>query len=170
MYNSKLKYYYLDTSIFIRIHRFYPIPKLWDEFESLVISGNLLSHIYVYNEFKPGTKIPDDLVKWAKKHKSIFMGITQRQTEIVNEILNKFPSLINYDKEIDDADPWIIALAKEESEKSSLFHIENIIVSTEEPKGSKIPDVCDYYNIHHMNFFEFINDRGYALELINIGK
>ena len=41
--------------------------------------------------------------------------------------------MIDYNKEIDDADPWIIALAKEESEKPSLFSEQHIVVSTEKP-------------------------------------
>lgn len=168
MSNSILKYYYFDTSIFIRIHRFYPIQKLWDELELLVDSGSLLSHIFVYNELKPNTTNPDDLVKWAKRHKSIFKNITRRQTEIVEEIVKKFPSLIDYNKEIDDADPWIIAIAKEESEKPRLFSEQYIVVSTEKSAGTRIPNACNYLKVPHMDFFEFIDERGYELELKDI--
>ena len=168
MSDSLLKYYYFDTSIFIRIHRFYPIQKLWNELESLVDFGSLLSHVFVYNELKPNTTNPDDLVKWVKKNRSIFKDITLRQTEIVEEIVNKFPSLIDHNKEIDDSDPWIIALAKEESEKTSLLTEQHIVVSTEKPTGVRIPKACNYLKVPHLDFFEFIDERGYKLELKDI--
>lgn len=167
----KTKIYCFDTSAFIRINRFYPsdiFSDLWEELETLIKSGNLISHQYVLNEIKPKTSKPDFLGEWIKDKTSIFKNITQRQIEIVTEILEKFPGLIDYKKEMDEADPWIIALAKEEMGKKDLFSEEReiILVSEESSRSSnKIPAVCKEFGVTHRTLFEFFQDMGWTFKL-----
>jgi len=170
MSESSTRIYCFDSSAFIRINRFYPkdiFLYLWEELESLIKEGQLISHIYVRNEIYPKTgKTPDALGQWISDKTSIFFEITQRQVEIVTEILKEFPGLIDYRKEQDDADPWVIALAKEVNEKESLFSKEIIVVSEESIRASnKIPAVCNAFEVGHMTLFEFFQDRGWTFKL-----
>lgn len=136
--------------------------------ESLIKSGNLISHQICLEEIMPKTKKPDLLGEWIKDKASIFKKITPRQIEIVTEILEKFPGLIDYKKEKDEADPWIIALAKEEMEKKDLFSAEReIILASEESTRSsiKIPAVCREFGVNHMTLFEFFQNMGWSFKL-----
>ena len=167
----KTKIYCFDTSAFIRINRFYPreiFSDLWEELESLIKSGYLFSHQICLEEIRPKTSKPDFLGEWVKDKTSIFKNITERQVKIVTEILEKFPGLIDYKKEKDEADPWIIALAKEEIEKRDLFSEEReiILVSEESTRSSiKIPAVCREYGVNHKTLFEFFQDMGWSFKL-----
>lgn len=170
MADTKVKIYVFDTSAFIRINRFYPptiVSDLWENLELLLKSGSIISHEYVLNEIKPkGTSKPDFLARWISDKTGIFKGITVRQTDFVKEILNEFPGLIDYKKEKDEADPWVIALAKEEIEEPGLFGKEVIVVSEESISSSqKIPAVCKHFKIPHMSLFEFFSERKWMFRL-----
>ena len=172
MVDSKVKRhspYIFDTSAFITINRFYPhtfVPDLWDKLEKLIKSGNIISHEYVLNEINPTTKKPDFLAEWVGDKTEIFRGITQEQTEIVRKILEKFPGLIDYKKEKDEADPWVIALAKEEIEMPGLFKRDVIVVSQESPRSpQKIPAVCKHFGISYKSLFEFFESRGWIFRI-----
>ncbi|MBU0980543.1 MAG: DUF4411 family protein [Nanoarchaeota archaeon] len=54
----------------------------------------------------------DTLAKWAKKQKKMFISPTQRQIQIVKELLQEYPSLVDVSAK-HSADPWVIALAIE---------------------------------------------------------
>ena len=134
----------------------------------MIKSGNIISHQYVLKEIMPNTSKPDILGEWVKDKTSIFKKITQRQIELVTEILEKFPGLIDYKKEKDEADPWIIAVAKEEMENKDLFSEEReiILVSKESTRSSiKIPAVCREFGVNHKTLFEFFQDMGWSFKL-----
>ena len=88
------EYYVIDTSSLIDLNRFNPIdlyPSVWKKLENLINKGQLISPIEVFNELK---KQDDGVAEWAKKNKTMFKYVTKRQTEIVTQILIKYPSLI----------------------------------------------------------------------------
>lgn len=157
------------------MNRFYPktfMPDLWNKLDSLIKTGNIISHEYVMNELTPKSKTsqPDFLVDWIKDKREIFRSITPEQVGIVKDILEKFPGLIDYKKEKEEADPWIIALAKEEIQESPLFLKKDVALVTMESVNSpqKIPAVCRYLNIPHLNLLEFFKERGWAFRLEEI--
>ncbi len=166
------KIYCIDSSVFIslnRINQIIPIPDIWIEFDKLFRSGRLLSHEFVYEEFNPESKNPDFLAKWMKDKKEYFVGTTEKQFQLVEKILERFEGLINPDKEKNEADPWIIALAIEKNEEVTLFgqNIEYYVVSREKIKSStKIPAACRAFNVPHMSFEEFLEDNGWRLGII----
>jgi len=105
-------FYIIDSCSLIDLNRHNPIdlfPSLWKKIEELIKSNMMVSHIEVFNEI---TQQDDKLTEWIKKYKSIFRNVTQRQAEIVWEILKKYPSFVKIDNQY-DADSWLIALAKE---------------------------------------------------------
>lgn len=160
--------YCFDTSAFITMHRYYSydlVPKLWDDLlQQLFQNGRAFSHQYVLNEIEPA----DFLGQWVSDKKSSFLPATERQTELVRKILARFPGLIDPNKEIDEADPWVIALTIEKTESSILIedYSKLTIVSTESKRSlKKIPAVCQAFGLSHMDLKQFFADNGWKFQI-----
>lgn len=170
--SNQEKIYCFDSSIFIslnRIQNYVPIPNVWQELEKLFNAGKIISHEFVYEEFNPERKNPDFIAKWIKDKKGYFLGITDKQSKKVEEILQKFPDFIDAEKENDQADPWIIALAIEKMEEVTLFGQNTLVyvVSQEKISSSKrIPAVCREFKVPHMNLDDFLKDNGWHFGII----
>jgi len=156
--------YVIDASSLIDLNKFNPIdlyPTPWERIEKLIDTGVLLSPIEVFKEVHRD----EMLVQWLKNHKQMFKPITKKQTEIVAQILKKYPSIINVKKE-NAADPWVIALAAEMSEpqkQSTLIKIKWLVVTEEKKKGLqvKIPLICEDYKIEYLKIFDMFRSRGW---------
>lgn len=160
----------LDTSAFVDINRYLIklIPQLFDELDKLFNSGRIISHEIVYEEITTLSKKPDSLTKWIQPKKAFFKEITLKQTLLVAEIVQKFPTLISYKSEKDDADPWVVATALEQKSKPDLFSgIQDfVVVSTEsEFIPNHLPAVCKYYSIKHFNLPDFFSANGWNVTL-----
>jgi len=151
------------------MNRFYDfIEGLWSSLDLLFREDDIVSHQFVFRELNPKTTKPDNLALWIKDKEKYFFPVTKRQTELVADILRRFPGLINYEKEIDEADPWLIALALEKRESQDMFvdYSSLTIVSTESEKSTiKIPAVCKAFQIPHMNLKEFFDDNRWKFKL-----
>jgi len=151
----------IDSSAFITMHRFYSmrlIPDLWDYMEELFVQKKIFSHKIVYNEIVPKSGKKDALAKWISNFKSNFFPDSSKQLEKIPDILKNFPKLIDAESEKEQADPWLIALLIEIMEENEMFGDQSnyILVTTErESSPHKLPAACKYYNIRHMNLFEF---------------
>lgn len=148
--------YCIDTSALIDLKRLYPSDvflTLWEKLNELVKQGRLIAPREVLKEIE---EKDDELLRWVKKHKKMFKKLNQQQIEIVKEIQQRFPTLVDPAKKIPDADPFVIALAIAESKKAKelLFKDQYIVITQEKPssRGGKpqIPDVCQYYRIAWM--------------------
>jgi len=157
-------YYIIDSCSLIELNRHNPLdvfPSLWKKIESLINSELLVSHKEVFNEI---SQQDDQLLEWAKKNKKMFKGVTDKQVQIVKDILSKYPSLIKIERKF-DADPWIIALAKEmkEDPQRKLHQVKRLIVTEESLKGNKvkIPFVCKEFDIECINRIEMFREEGW---------
>ncbi len=165
--------YCFDSSAFIIMHRYYSyemMPDLWTLMENLVKTDRLFSHEFVYSEIVPVTGEKDFLAKWCATNHRIFISQTQRQVDLVRDILTNFPKLIDPEYEKDQADPWLIATLIEQIEKEGLFGNESkyVLVSMENTRSpKKIPAACDHYNIQHMSLTDFFNDNKLVFKIIN---
>ena len=164
--------YCVDSSIFITLNRVYTIGILpedvWQLLNELFNSGRMLSHEFVFSEICPDTTKPDFLAQWIKDKENFFHTVTVRQTQLVEQILAKFPELIDETKEINQADPWLIALAIELRETTSLLQDFSTLtlVSNESGKsGVKIPAACVYFSVPHLNLKEFFEDNNWKITL-----
>lgn len=168
MSDGKEKIYCFDMSVFAalnKIHNYVPIPDAWDELEKLFKAGKIISHEYVFDEILPG----DFIGKWIQNKKQYFIGLTDKQFENVEKILKKFPDFIDPQKEKNQADPWVIALAMEKAEEQNLFVKNSLIyvVSQEKISSSKkIPAVCRAFKIEHFNLEAFLKDNGMRFGII----
>jgi hypothetical protein len=159
-----------DTSAFVDINRYLGglIPELYSELDRLFISGRLISHKIVYEEITTHSKRPDSLSKWIQPKEAFFKDISLEQTLLVSEIVQHFPTLIHYNKEKDDADPWIIALVIEQKSKPDLFSVfqDYAIVSTESAFiPNHLPSVCNHYSIKHFGLPDFFTANGWRINL-----
>ena len=159
-----------DTSAFVDINRYLVglIPQLYSELDKLFNGGRLISHKIVFEEVTTRTKRPDHLSKWIRPKETFFKDISLQQTLLVSEIIQKFPTLIHYNKEKDDADPWLIALVMEQRSKPNLFSSvqDFAIVSTESAFISdRLPAVCKHYSIKHFDLPDFFAANGWSINL-----
>jgi hypothetical protein len=161
---DKKNFYIIDSCSLIDLNRHNPIdvfPSLWGKISILIDSEMMISHIEVFNEI---TQKDDTLTNWLKKHKKMFKEFSQKQAEIVKEILKQYPSFVKKDTSF-DADPWLIALAKEvqDDPQKTLFNVKRLIVTEESLAGNKvkIPFVCKSFGIECINRIEMFRQEGW---------
>jgi hypothetical protein len=164
-----------DTSAFVDIHRHLVrlIPQLYPELDKLFNSGRLISHKIVFQEITTRSKRPDSLTKWILPKEAFFKDISLRQTLLVAEIVQQFPTLIHYNKEKDDADPWLVALVIEQQSKPDLFSSlqDFAIVSTESTFiPNRLPAVCKHYSIKHFDLPDFFKANGWSINLQTVSS
>jgi len=148
--------YCIDTSALIDLrNRFYPpdiFQSLWKDIEDLIKQGLLIAPQEVYDEI---SKKDDELLEWARRFKFMFENLDTFQSEEAKTVMTDFPNLVDPFKQIPDADPFVIALAKTKNWK----------VITSEKHGSsshpKIPDACRRYGISCLSLIEFFRECGF---------
>ena len=156
--------YIIDTSSLIDLARKNPFdvyPSVWANMEILIENKRLFSPKEVLYELG---KQKDDLSEWAKKQKMLFVNPTPDQIKIVKNILRRFPQFVKKNGEY-DADPWLIALAREiENNSANLINKSiTLIVSEEKIIGNKlkIPFVSNKFNIKAIDIIEMFRYEGW---------
>lgn len=169
---SKKYLYCFDSSAFMALNRtsndVYEIPiAVWEQLEEMMKDGKIISHELVFNEIDSKSKKPDFLARWVRDKKEYFLETTSSQISIVQDIIIKFPRLIDYRCEREQADPWLIALAIEKSKEQTLFQETVPIVVSQESSNSdsKIPAVCKNFGIQHRSLREFFDEIGLSAVL-----
>lgn len=136
--NSENHLYFIDSSALITVNRYYPMrvfPDLWKYMDGLFKRKRIFSHEMVYNEIIPASGPKDDIGKLVSKYKPAFYSITNRQGQLVLEVLANFPRLIDVRAKKDEADPWIISLVIEKMEEETLLEkIRNLFWSVRKAK------------------------------------
>ena len=146
--------YCIDTNALVDLwRRLYPkdvFPSLWNNIEDLVQSGKLIAPREVLNELE---LVDDDLLKWGKERRPMFITLETEQQDRVKEILKNFPTLIDPNKTTPDADPFVISLAMTEAA---------VVVTNERLAGPggrpRIPNVCLKYNVKCLNLLDLFRE------------
>ena len=156
--------YIIDTSSLIELNKHNPMdvyPGVWQRIEQLIDTGRLLAPKEVFYEIG---NIDDQLHSWSKMQDKLFVEPTLKQIEIVKNILEKYPSLIDINRKY-DADPWVIALAIElvNSPQMTLITIKRIVVTEEKIRGNmiRIPFVCQGYKIASIDVIGMFREEGW---------
>lgn len=146
--------YISDTSSLVKLNRNNPLdvfPSIWKNLEILVSNNRLIAPKEVLNEINQND---DQLSKWAKSQKGMFIEPTPKQIGFVKNILRDYPSILDVDRKY-DADPWVIALALEMAThpQKTLFTIKRIVVTEEKLRGNKvrIPLICEKNSIESID-------------------
>jgi hypothetical protein len=131
-------------------------PSLWEKIESLISRGELIAPREVLRELE---KKDDELLRWAKSHKGMFIELDNEQQLLVRNILKEFPRLADENKETPDADPFVIALAMSKGWT---------VVTSEQPANltvnptarPKIPNACERFNVKCIyDLLEFFREQ-----------
>ncbi len=157
-----MKIYVIDTSALIDMKIHTPMDihiSQWNMVKTLISSKRLVAPMEVKEEI---ANIDDELYEWTRNNAEMFIDITTGQISAMREIMDKFPSLPGDNRE-HSADPWIIALAMDLKNQTSLDEEREIIVVTHEKlKGNKvkIPFVCKHFGIRYMTAQEMFREEG----------
>lgn len=167
------KIYCFDTSAFLTLSRtsenVMKIPDaLWDFLEKMMKEKQVVSHRIVFDEITSGSKNPDFITRWVENKKDYFLLKTDGQRVELPKIVQKYPELIDYKRESEQADPWLIALAIEKSKDVNLFEAcVAVVVSQENPNSSKkIPAACKFFSIRSLSLRNFFDENGLSTKLI----
>jgi len=156
--------YVIDTDSLIALNRLYKpkfFSELWNQLEQAIEKGVLLSTRSNLTELE---RKEDDTFfeEWKQNHRNMFIELDEQSQNYVENILARFPDLIDTNSELEQADPYVIALARTKNgavitEEGSLS--EESANNPDRKKKMKIPNVCRYYNILYMKIHEFINSE-----------
>lgn len=156
--------YIIDTSSLVELNKHNPMDvyqSVWKKMEQLIKNGRLLAPKEVFHEI---SSIDDQLKEWSKTQDKLFVEPTLKQIELVTEILQKYPSLIDIERK-HDADPWVIALTIElsTSPQKTLFAVKRIVVTEEKIRGKRvrIPFVCNDYGIGSLDIIGMFREEGW---------
>lgn len=158
----------IDTSALIDLHKGYPEDRfegLWKtDLPELVTGEKLKAPNEVFKEIQD-----EGLIEWAKQHKTMFKKLDEFQISKSLEIVSLFPKLIDANKEIPDADPFVIALALErECQQKLKDNVTNTVVSHENPNQlNKIPKVCLHYNVDCIQIVEMFRRLDWKFVKVN---
>jgi hypothetical protein len=139
--------YSIDTSALMDgWTRYYPpdvAPSLWENLAKLIIEGALRATEEVYLEIK---RKDDELFAWVKQQPDLIEPINGTIQQHVRTILEQYPKLIDTRNNRSGADPFVIALAMENS-----CTVVTGELPTFKPHRPNIPDVCTGFNVDYMN-------------------
>jgi hypothetical protein len=158
--------YVIDTSSLLELRPFLKYKKtivsLWSNMENIIDAGRLMAPDMVFDDLKVKS---DDILFWAKSHRSLFKKVTSSQLKILKDIENKYPQWVDPNSNKNQADPYVVALAiamKQVRQKGLVYS--NVIVVNEEskdPKRLKIPSVCKGYGVESINLSELFEKEGW---------
>ena len=142
--------YVFDSNVFMNLQQRQPIdvyPSVWGKISELMANGTITSSQEVYEEILVGE---DYLSEWIKQRKECFLPTDEETQIIVRDILSKHRGLVEGGKKKNNADPFVIAVAKI---KGCTIVSEEI--RTNNPESPKIPDVCSCLGLNCIDFVTF---------------
>lgn len=144
--------YIIDACALIDASKNYPLSKktfqsIWDKIAKMFEEGTLMSSAEIFDEVKD-----KEISDWLKPYKGSFIPIDESIQNTTKKILEKFPNMININKNkksSSNGDPFLIATAIEKS---------GIVVTNEKNAPNKIPFVCKSFGIESINLVQFIDE------------
>jgi len=151
--------YVFDTSSIIVLGHYFPdrFPTFWDNFESAVATGSVVSVREVLREIaSPRPWLAD----WVNNHKGMFLMPGAEETAFVAKIFQvaHFQMLVTETQRLRGqpvADPFVIACAS----------VRGGTVVTEEsskPNSARIPNVCGHFGVGCTNVEGFLAENDWT--------
>ncbi|HUG92283.1 MAG TPA: DUF4411 family protein [Planctomycetaceae bacterium] len=97
-------------------------------------------------------------VSEAERKKRLFRATTSRLLGMARQIVHEFPGLVDYDRPVPQADPFVVALALSEG-KGQLKYDKCIVVTEEKftPSGRpRIPHACEARGLQYLTIHQTI--------------
>jgi hypothetical protein len=160
--------YIIDSSSLIYLNRVHTnliaIPQsIWNKLDEMLEEGKMTSIRCVYMEIVVDGKKPDKISEWLKSKKSLFHVPTNQQVIYMAEAVQRFSGLVDPVSEKEQADPWLVAFAREKSMQDP--ETEYVIVTQENPLSAiKIPAAAKAYGVRCINMREFFDENSISLE------
>ncbi|MDI9348939.1 MAG: DUF4411 family protein [Candidatus Symbiobacter sp.] len=151
--------YVFDSSSFSEMSAFFPniFVAFWLKFDASVDAGEITSTKEVLTEIERSPH--EDIIKWAKDHKVIFPPPDDKEAKIVSNIFSvpKFLESVGKKQILRGtpvADPFVVARAKV---------LAGCVVTEERfvNGGSRIPNICEHYNVSCINLKEFLIQKNW---------
>lgn len=130
----------------------YPIktfPGLWSKLAEAFDKQQIISTQIVYEEIEIGD---DELVTWIKPLKSHFLRVDDDLLHEMALIVTKYPTLIDHTSPREQADPYLIGLAK--LKKGIVVTEETLVPSN--ARRTRIPNVCRDEDLESIKLIEMI--------------
>jgi len=138
------------------------IPGLWRKVEELIHEGIIISHMEVLLEIKKDGQKGEELYNWAHSNEHIFKDYNiKEEGKIIKGMSQKYKQFVNQKINSVNADPWLIAQAKNLGLK--LISEETFSASPDIAKH-KIPNVCrdPSFMVSCINLSELAKERGWT--------
>ena len=154
----------IDTDSILKLYHDYNprfFAGLWQEIDGLMARGYLWSTRVNYEEIKQRAG-EEEIEAWKRAHEAMFLEVDDIVQGFVVEILTIFPDLIDSNSDQEQADPYLIGLARKMkavviTEETPLE--QSAMANPKRKKKMKIPNVCDHYGIASMNLARFVNSE-----------
>ncbi len=153
--------YCVDTSSLVGLRVWRPrkkYPEPWKRLDELIQRNRLIAPGAVLRELQ---ERDDALLRWARKRGGIFKRNSKALVEHVQAILDRFPDFADPQAPNESADPFVVALAVQES--SGLYPPEVVVVTEEKyaPGKTRIPHVCEWKNIRYLTIHQMFVFEGW---------
>lgn len=128
---------------------------MWANLEGDVEAGRIRCPEDVFRET---SKHDDGLHEWMKDQgEKLVVPLNEDIQKATREVLGLFPNLVKQSRGRNQADPFVIALAR----------VEGLVVVTEESPVSsdnkpKIPRVCEHFGVECVNVLGYVQRRGWT--------
>jgi hypothetical protein len=157
--------YVVDTSVWIDLVPFRPavFVTLWARIEVLATDGRLVVPEEVDRELNPS---PDQPAIWVHDRPHIHRSTTGLWDR-AREVADRYPALVNLAKPRGSADPFVVALAIDERERSEsgLWPRDAVVVTNETshlPSRVALPDACAGYGIRSVDMYGWFAAEGWS--------
>jgi hypothetical protein len=165
-------FYVIDTSSIVHMEVTYPrsnFPNVWNKCARLIDQRRLGAPDVVFVELKRQDElVVGSLLEWIEKHKNrLFYSLTDETTRQASKVMKQFKHLISQTSELEKADPYIVAMARERAMNPTLNDRETIVVTNEKiskpsQKDRKIPGVCAFYDLKCIDLLDMIKQEGWV--------
>ena len=153
--------YVFDNSPLSTLFRNYyrgRFPSLWQRFDELVVSGDIVSTREVLREIEDGAV--DSLREWAAQNSELFTMPNAEEGAFVAQIyaVRHFQQNIERQKILKggrNADPFVIA-------KAAVNECAVVTMERLRPNAAKIPNICGHFGIECMSLEDFMEEEGWV--------
>ena len=154
--------YVIDASSLINIKRHVTAAHQWNFFNEtlteMVNRGDLLIVPQVETECGYGEH-PDVPGAWVLAKASSFAGVREPSEHTVRKVLDRWPRLVNCDKEREDADPYVVARALELQKARVKVCVVTDDVLNHPPTTVSIANACKDLGIYWTRLAGFLGPK-----------